>query len=321
MWPGCQGGGVPNPLLHPADWFLCVWLLWRMFNPMLVWMATPWMLIVVQLISLVAGYWTMKDHTVFQVHNLFAYMPFLAIGYALPRELIAMLDNRRAKFIGLAVAVATLIPFWVGAYYSEEEPVELSCGGDHGNFTAYKLYFHGFHYMRSGYDAALSSKYSCFLPHLRTAWVLRLGYDLIAIVIGFAVLAMVPHGTYRFSTWGSNTLYAYILQHDLFHFVKAASKSWFGGAKLPAPDSGGLGIVIMWFIVWTVVGVGFNILLCCEYSRKFFKPFIEPYWILGLKKPPELPTMCFKNADDSDSSSLGSDIELTPEARTLLKDS
>ena len=87
------------------------------------------------------------------------------------------------------------------------------------------------------------------MPPLSLAWTARLLLKLQALLIGGAVLLLVPHSQLPLSEWGSHTMFAYLLQHDLFAFISAACEHWLGGAALPDPRFVGVAGSIAWMLV------------------------------------------------------------------------
>lgn len=259
-----------------GPWFLVVWVMWRVTNPLITWMKPSCMFLTVMAASLLGGYWGMEQpygKLPFHINEFFGFVPFYALGYLLPKELVEDFSARggpskRVKIYASVVLLVALIGYQVAAQY-----VSSPCLG-----TVHNLQWMG----RRPYDWSAKMCYS--IPY-EWRWLTRLAIQVEGLLFGSAFMLLVPHETKIFSVWGQRTMYAYINQYQIYLVYHLVTEH-IGSIWLPDPSASGWRspFVILYYVVGLLlISLVLNAFLCCGPMVDFYKPVIEPTWLLALK--------------------------------------
>ncbi len=93
----------------------------------------------------------------------------------------------------------------------------------------------------------------------------RLGLILVAALMTFALLVLVPRGHSVITVWGTRTLYVYLLHGPIVWTLReTGAVAWFGDF-----DEGGV-------LMLVAVGLAITLVLSMTWVSRFFRPLIEP---------------------------------------------
>jgi fucose 4-O-acetylase-like acetyltransferase len=222
-------------------WFLVALVVWRLLLPLVAAVRCPVTLSVG--IAVAAGYMHGIGLT-FDSGRIFGMLPFFVAGWALKeRGLPRWVQERSAPSAGLRVAaVAVLVAVTATAYWQIGTVRDL--------------------------DLRRWVQMSNNFEHLGAAawWAgpLRLGLLGLAVVMGVAVLVLVPRDRTWFTAWGSATMYVYMLHLFPIYLLRTTTDvfSWFDSAPR--------------FCLLIGLAVAGAALLSTSPVRRVFRPVVEP---------------------------------------------
>ena len=235
-----ERGGLPDSLsvLEPTWtlWFLVALFLWRLSVP--VWQRLRWPVAIAVVISLFAA--TADLGTTLSLGRVLSFLPFFVLGLTLRREHFAFLDR-------LWVRVCSVLVLGVTAVLA----VPIS---DH--LSRDWLFWR---------DSLTDRDIDPLLPSI----VLRLAFMGIALVMTFAVLALIPKRETWYTHLGAYTLFVY-LGHSVF-LLLLQNSPWYdvmGGAVGVAATM--------------ALAVALTLVLCSPWVRACMQWAVEPQptWFL-----------------------------------------
>lgn len=222
---------------HWALWFLVSLFCWHLllywYKRLPKYMA---LFIAVQL-GIIVGYMDPIGH-MFSLSRTFVFFPFFLLGYWFSQKEIQWLTQWRVKGIGLIVMATT-------AFLLVITP----------NFSI---------------DWFLSSKSYATMEMSEWGGMARLGVYTISAIMMFSVLSWIPSKEYRWSKYGTRTLYVYLLHGLFIHVFREyelfSVNSFLDGAMLAV-----LSILITWILSSHKVAL-------------LSKPLIEMYKYIPVRK-------------------------------------
>ncbi|OOC52667.1 MULTISPECIES: acyltransferase family protein [Nocardiopsis] len=233
-------GGPPESLslLQPtyALWFLVALFLWRLSVP--IWQRLRWPVLIAVAISVFASTAALGD--TLSLGRVLSFLPFFVLGLTLRREHFAHLDR-------LWVRIASVLVLGVTAMLA----VPIS-----GNMSRSWLFW----------ESSLTDRdIDPLLPSLGV----RVAFMVLALVMTFAVLALVPKQRTWFTALGAYTLYVYLGHSAVIVLLQASP--WYGLM------SGATEMVVM-----LAFGMGLTLLLCTPWVRASMRWAVEPQltWFL-----------------------------------------
>lgn len=228
-------------------WFLFALVIWRLLLPVLAALRHP--LLVSVVVSLAAGYFPGAGGA-FDSGRILGMLPFFFLGWLLkergwPRG-AGVLCRPTTRARGVAAVVLALAP--VVAYLRIDDVRDW--------------HLRGFAQMEATY-ANLDT------PEWWAALV-RLGLLALAVVLGGAVLVLVPRAASRITRWGSRTLYVYMLHLFPIYLLRELTdvQAWFDSAPR--------------FLLLVVVAVAWTCLLSTDRVCRASRWIVEPRcrWLL-----------------------------------------
>ncbi|ADH65736.1 Fucose 4-O-acetylase and related acetyltransferases [Nocardiopsis dassonvillei] len=235
-----ERGGLPETMsvLQPtyALWFLVALFVWRLSVP--VWKRLRWPVLVAVLISVFGA--TASLGETLSLGRVVSFLPFFVLGLSLRREHFAYLDRlwvRIASVLVLGVTAALAVPI--------SEQMSRSW-----------LFWT---------NSLTDREIDPILPSLGV----RVGFMALALVMSFAVLALMPKQRTWFTSLGAYTLYVY-LGHSVVIVLLQASP-WY------SLMSGATEMVVT-----VLLGVALTLLLCTPWVRAGLRWAVEPQltWFL-----------------------------------------
>ncbi|HWH98574.1 MAG TPA: fucose 4-O-acetylase, partial [Pseudolysinimonas sp.] len=103
------------------------------------------------------------------------------------------------------------------------------------------------------------------------AWLARLGFIVLAVVLSAAFLALTPRRETFFSTFGQATMYVYLLHTFVLYPLRES------GVLRGEHASGG------WLIGMVLASIAISFALASPLVRRVFRPLVEPKlrWLYG----------------------------------------
>ncbi|WP_150237867.1 acyltransferase family protein [Nocardiopsis quinghaiensis] len=239
-----ERGGLPESLsvLQPTYtlWFLVALFLWRLSVP--IWQRLRWPVLVAVAISMFAA--TADLGGTLSLGRVVSFLPFFVLGLSLRREHFAYLDR-------LWVRIASVLVLGTTAVLA----VPIS-----GHLSRDWLFWT---------NSLTDRDIDPLLPSLG----LRMAFMGLALVMTFAVLALIPRQRTWFTPLGAYTLYVY-LGHSVVLLLLQASP-WYGLM------SGAPGTIAM-----VAFGMGLTLLLCTPWVRRGMRWAVEPRLTWFLRRDP-----------------------------------
>ena len=222
-------------------WFLVALLVWRLVLPIFAALRHPVTASV--LVALGAGYMSSVGGA-FDSGRILGMLPFFVLGWAIRERGVPAWVRRRdwATPQARVAAVSVLLTAPAAAYLWIDEVRALE--------------LRAWTQMQQNYaDLGLPQWW---------AGGLRLGLTATALLMGGALLVLVPRGRGRITDWGAATMYVYMLH--LFPVYVLREKTDFFGWFDSLPR---LALLV-------VAGVGLTCLLSTVVVRRVFRPLVEP---------------------------------------------
>ncbi|WP_448610067.1 acyltransferase family protein [Geodermatophilus sp. URMC 60] len=229
-------------------WFLPALAAWRLLLPVLAALRHP--LLVSVAVSLTAGYFPGAG-AAFDSGRILGMLPFFVLGWLLgergrPR-VVGVLRRPTSRATVTAAVVLALAP--VVAYLHIDDVRDWRLRG----------------------FAQMGANYADLDTPEWWAAVVRLGLLALAVLLGGAVLVLVPRAASRVTRWGTRTMYVYLLHLFPVFLLRELTdvQAWF--------DSGPR------FLLLIAVAVAWTCLLCTDPVRRATRWIVEPRcrWLLG----------------------------------------
>ncbi|MGC5013343.1 acyltransferase family protein [Streptosporangium sp. DT93] len=233
-------------IIDPAwlNWYLLALVLWRISTPIWTRMRQP--LLVAVVIYMAAGFSEISGD--FSIDRFFGLLPFYVLGLLLKPEHFDLLKPLWVRITSAVVLVAAAGVAIVAAPRVPLDPV----------------------YFRYSFKAMDMSWWLGF--GVRAAVLVA------ALVMTFAVLALVPRRETWFSDLGTRTLYAYLLHGVVV--VIAKDQGWLSFPWLYGP----LGVAAI-----ASSSLALAIVLCLPETRRLFKWMLEPRLVWLYRRPSPAP--------------------------------
>ncbi|MGY1594139.1 acyltransferase family protein [Geodermatophilus sp. SYSU D00708] len=242
---GDVGLDLAKPYWHL--WFLVALAVWRAALPYLAELRHP--LLVSVLVSVGAGY-VPSAGAVFDSGRIFAMLPFFVLGWVskqqawgegggrFGRDALASLTSAPARVLAAAVLVAALV---VGVLQVD---------------TVRALDLQEWARMSLPYTATGEAQW----------WSggVRLVQLLLAVLLGGALMALVPRGRSVLTGWGGATMYVYLLHLVPIYLLRELTDAFEWFDSLPR-----LTLLVALAVAWTCV-------LSTRAVRRFSRPVVEP---------------------------------------------
>ncbi|GIH89686.1 acyltransferase family protein [Planobispora siamensis] len=231
-------------IIDPAwlNWYLLALVLWRISSPIWTRMRQP--LLVAVVIYMMAGFSEISGD--FSLDRFFGLLPFYVLGMMLKPEHFDLLKPLWVRITsGVVVAGAAAVAIFIAPHVSLKP-----------------VYFR-YSFKKMGAD-----------------WWIGLGVRgailVAALILTFALLALVPRRETWFSDLGTRTLYAYLL-HGVVVLI-AKDQGWLSFSWLHGP----LGVMAI-----MSSSVALAIVLCLPETRTLFKWLLEPRLVWLYRRPSE----------------------------------
>ncbi|WP_141703593.1 acyltransferase family protein [Planobispora rosea] len=241
-------------IIDPAwlNWYLLALVLWRISSPIWTRMRQP--LLVAVIIYMMAGFSEIAGD--FSLDRFFGLLPFYVLGMMLKPEHFDLLRPLWVRITaGVVMAGAAAVAIFIAPHVNLKP-----------------VYF----------------RYS--FKKMDMDWWIGLGVRgallAAALILAFALLALVPRRETWFSDLGTRTLYAYLL-HGVVVLI-AKDQGWLNFSWLHGP----LGVLAI-----MSSSVALAIVLCLPETRKAFKWLLEPRLVWLYRRPSTPPD----NKDTPDS--------------------
>jgi fucose 4-O-acetylase-like acetyltransferase len=236
--------GQANPNLTQPSWTLWFLLALGIFRLVLPYLALlHWPLVWAVLISVSAGYLPNVDST-FSLSRTLGFLPFFVLGWwANEKDLVSrfrLIDARpwwvQATAVAAFVAVGFVAWNWVDLWKS----IDLDT-----------WFFYNDSYAALGAQAWWSGG-------------IRLALIAIGLVLSVAFFALIPRGTYWWTTFGQYTMYVYLLHSFVLYpfresgILRNAEPTW------------------LWLPMVIVLSVAIALALATRPVRWLFRPLVEP---------------------------------------------
>lgn len=228
-------------------WFLLALAVWRLLLPALAALRNP--LLVSVAVSLTSGYFPGAGGA-FDSGRILGMLPFFVLGWLLkergwPRG-AGVLRRPTARARTVAAVVLTLAP--VVAYLHIDDVRDRQLRG----------------------FAQMGANYADLDTPEWWAALVRLGLLALAVLLGGAVLVLVPRAASWITRWGSRTVYVYVLHLFPIYVLRELTdvQAWFDSAPR--------------FLLLVVVAVAWTCLLSTDPVRRAFHWIVEPRcrWLL-----------------------------------------
>ena len=228
-------------------WFLVAVAVWRLVLPVIASLRYP--VAVSLLVAVVAGYFHGVGY-LYDGGRIFGMLPFFVLGWSLRgRDIPAAWRSVRARTAAAVVLVAA--------------PVLAFLDID----VVRALRLRQWAQMEDNYvDLGVTEWW---------AGLFRIGMFGVAVVLGCALLVLVPRGASRMTRWGAATMYVYLLHLiPLFLLRKLTDvQDRFDSAPM--------------FALLVVLAVGWSIALSSAPVRRVLRPLVEPRveWLFARRAP------------------------------------
>ena len=201
-----------------------------------------------------------------------AFLPVFYFGVtSVTPERLAALKSKTAVALGWFVTVGAALAFVAairGA--SSEDDSNGSFGGGYGYycFDAIQRYL----WMTSGYDYGGSSTHPSAAPLAHAAY--RVAFYVSASAVTFAFAAVVPAEQRWYTSYGSRTMYAYLLHLLLVRGLALAQDLW-------VPESAQPPLWAQALINFVVLPLAGSVGLMAPWCERAFKWLVEPAKVFG----------------------------------------
>lgn len=225
---------LASPFWHL--WFLVALAVWRLVLPAIAALRYPVLTSVV--IGLTAGYFDAVGWML-DGGRILGMLPFFVLGWSLRnRGLPGAARDLRVRALAAAVLAAAPVVAWLTIDVVRQ------------------MQLRAWVQMESNYVDLAAPEW--------WAGLLRLGLYGVAVVLGAAVLVLVPRGRGRMSRWGAATMYVYLLHLFPIYLLRKLTgvEAWFD--SLPR------------FALAVAAGVLLSVLLSTGPVRRVFRPLVEP---------------------------------------------
>ena len=222
-------------------WFLQCLIAWYILLPVLDYFRPSFIMPFTFIFGLFIGYEAGAANFL-ALSRTFVHLPFFMAGYYFKQEYFEKLFKLKFKLIGLVV-IAALIA--VCAIFPETSITNIiTCNTPYASISELSKMPWGL------------------------MWASRLFFYVVAALLGFSFLAIVPRGRAIFTPLGSKTLSVYILHR--FLYLAYLKYDWF----VPFKDAGGIALICF-------IAIDITILLSV-------KPFTIPFDLLQKIKPTKI---------------------------------
>jgi fucose 4-O-acetylase-like acetyltransferase len=229
-------------------WFLMALFVWRMALPLVAALRYPLTTSVV--LGVVAGYMPAVG-PVFDSGRIFGMLPFFVLGWVIrERGAPRWISRRNRAGMGPRIAATlVLVATVAGAYLGIDAIRQL----------------------RLREWVQMADNYADMGQPQWWAGGLRLSLLVLAVLLGAAVLVLVPRSAGRMAQWGSATMYVYMLHLFPIYLLRYSTDffTWFDSAPRLVLLIGG--------------AVAWSCLLATDPVRRIFRRIVEPRasWLIG----------------------------------------
>ncbi len=247
-----QGGASLNPTTASWTlWFLLALAIFRLVLPYLARLREPVLWVVVLGVGIGVGYWPNVDDT-FSLARALGLLPFVVLGWRAREWGLGELwlgGHRLSDRIDgvprtvLRIAAASLLIAWSAV---------IVIGLDHWREVNLRLWL----FYTDPYGAMDAPEW--------WAGIIRLGLLVLTTALCAAVLVLAPRRTTAFTSFGTATLYVYLLHTFALYPIRESGV--LGGENSGWP----------WLVGMIVLAIVIAVVLSTPFVRRIARPLVEP---------------------------------------------